>query len=202
VNGESSMVNGELPMVSRELSIANRQWSMGNGIKISALLLACVWLFSYATCKYSFKDVGAIPPDIKTFRVNYLENKARYVNPQLSPQLTERLKLKVIGNTRLRQTNDDNAHYDISGYVSDYTVSTSGISGTGRDARSSQNRLSVSFHLVFKNTLDDKKSFETDLTNTFDFPASQTLGEAESSINEEMVKNIVDGIFNRIFSDW
>src|SRR3954468_22405708 len=95
--------------------------------------------FSFATCKYSFKDTSPIPPEVKTFRVNFFENKARYVNPQLSPQLTEAMKQKVIGNTRLRQTNDDNAHYDISGYVSQYDVSTSGISGNN----ASSNRLSV-----------------------------------------------------------
>ncbi|MEJ7822959.1 MAG: hypothetical protein WKF85_11585, partial [Chitinophagaceae bacterium] len=54
------------------------------------LLAACCLLlatFSYATCKYSTKDTSPIPPDVKTFRVQYLENKARYVNPQLTPTL-------------------------------------------------------------------------------------------------------------------
>ena len=155
-------------------------------------------LFSFATCKYSFKDTSPIPEEIKTFRINYFENKARYVNPQLSPQLTERMKQKVIGNTRLRQTNDDNAHYDISGYVSDYSVTTSGISGNNASA----NRLSVSFHLIFKNTLDPTKNFESDLSNSFDFPATQTLEQAQTALSTEIIKNIVDGIFNKIFSNW
>ena len=51
-----------------------------------------IFIFSFATCKYGFKDTSPIPIDVKTFRVNYLENKASYVNPQLSPQLTEKLK--------------------------------------------------------------------------------------------------------------
>lgn len=157
-----------------------------------------VAVFSFATCKYSFKDTSPIPEEIKTFRVNYFENKARYVNPQLSPQLTEKMKQKIIGNTRLRQTNDDNAHYDISGYVSDYTVSTSGISGNN----ASTNRLSVSFHLIFKNTLDDTKNFETDLSNNFDFPANQSLEQAQAALFPDIIKNIVDGIFNKIFSNW
>ena len=162
------------------------------------LLCLMVWLFSCATCKYSFKDTAPIPQDVKTFRVNYLENKARFVNPQLSPQLTEKLKQKVLSNTRLRQTNDDNAHYDISGYVSDYSVTTSGISGN--DAGT--NRISVTFHIIFKNTLDDKKNFESDINNSFDFPATQSLSQAESGLLNDMVKNIVDAIFNKIFSNW
>ncbi len=166
--------------------------------KLAMLSILISGLFNYATCKYSFRDTSPIPQEIKTFRVNYLENKARYVNPQLSPQLTEKLKQKIISNTRLTQTNSDNAHYDISGYVSDYTVSTSGISGN----ESGTNRLSVSFHLIFKNTLDDKKNFEADLTNTFDFASTLSLSQAENTLMDNMVKNIVDGIFNKIFSNW
>ncbi|HMO62659.1 MAG TPA: LPS assembly lipoprotein LptE [Ferruginibacter sp.] len=158
----------------------------------------CTWLFSYASCKYSFKDVGAIPQDIKTFRVNYLENKARYINPQLSPQLTERLKQKIIGNTRLRQTNDDDAHYDISGFVSDYSITTSGISGNTTEL----NRLNVTFHLVFKNTVDEKKNFETDVTSNFDFSGNKSLQEAETELNDDIIRNIVDAVFNKIFSNW
>ena len=162
---------------------------------ISLLLLA---IFNYASCKYSFKDTSPIPEEVKTFRVNYLENKAQYVNTQLSPQLTERLKQKVINTTRLRQTNDDDAHYDISGFVSQYYTSTISISGNN----AASNRLTVGFHIVFRNTLDEKKSFETDLTRTFDFPATQSLSQAESTLNNDIVKNIVDEIFNKIFSNW
>ena len=182
----------------------NGKWASDiNRLKGSNLFLwpfgiFLIMVFSFSTCKYSFKDTSPIPVDIKTFRVNYFENKARYVNPQLSPQLTEKMKQKVISNTRLRQTNDDNAHYDISGYVSQYDVSTSGISGN----QAGTNRLSVSFHLVFKNTLDEKKNFEADLSNSFDFPANQTLEQAQPALFPDITKNIVDGIFNKIFSNW
>lgn len=161
-------------------------------------LIFMLWVFSFATCKYGFKDTAPIPQEIKTFRVNYLENKARYVNGQLSPQLTEKLKQKILGNTRLRQTNDDDAHYDISGYVSDYIVSTSGISGN----EAGTNRITVTFHLIFKNNVDEKKNFESDITNSFDFPAEQSLSQAENNLQNDMVKNIVDAIFNKIFSNW
>lgn len=165
------------------------------------LFISCSLLlvtFTYATCKYSTRDTSPIPPDVKTFRVNYLENKARYVNPQLSPTLTERMKQKIIGQTRLRQINGDEAHYDISGYISDYSVTTSGIS----NQNASTNRLNVSFHLVFKNTLDQKKDFETDITNNYDFAATKSLQEAETQLGEDILKNLVNGIFNKIFSNW
>jgi outer membrane lipopolysaccharide assembly protein LptE/RlpB len=164
----------------------------------SLLILLFGWLFSAATCKYSFNDTSPIPPEITTFRVNYLENKASYVNAQLSPQLTERLKQKIINTTRLRQTNSDQADYDISGFVSQYYTST--ISITGSNA--SGNRLTVGFHLSFKNNRDEKKNLETDLMRTYDFDGNLSLSQAEASLNEEMVKNLTDEIFNKIFSNW
>ena len=180
--------------------MVNGEWSMVKGGLHIACCLLLITSFSFATCKYGFKDTSPIPLEVKTFRVNYLENKAQYVNPQLSPQLTEKLKQKIINTTRLRQTNSDDAHYDISGYVSDYTVTTTGITNNNASA----NRLTVGFHLSFKNKLvtDGSKDIEADISGNFDFPATQSLSQAEASLNTEIIKNIVDGIFNKIFSNW
>ncbi len=158
------------------------------------LLLIC----GCATCKYSTKDTSPIPAEVKTFRVNYLENKANYVNPQLTPQLTERLKQRITGQTRLRQINGDEAHYDISGYLTDYSVVTTGIS----NQNASTNRLNVTFHLIFKNKIDQKQDFETDLTSNYDFDARLNLPQAEAKIGNDILKNLVDQIFNKIFSNW
>ena len=164
-------------------------------IAYSLLLIAC---FNFATCKYGFKDTSPLPVEVKTFRVNYFENKADYKNPKLSTSNTEKLKQKIISTTRLRQTNDEDAHYDISGYVSRYYTSTTGISGSG----ASLNRLTAEFHVIFKNTLDDKKNFEGDVTYSVDFDANLSLSQVENSKGEEIIKNLTDAIFNKIFSNW
>lgn len=155
-------------------------------------------VFGFATCKYGFKDVSPIPEEVKTFRVTQFDNRAQYVNTQLSTQLTERTKQKIINTTRLRQTNNDDAHYDITGYVSQYYTTTISITGNN----SSGNRLNVSFHLNFKNTLDNTKDFETDITRTYDFDANKSLTQAEGELTPKMVTDIVDDVFNKIFSNW
>lgn len=176
----------------------------GKGVWHS-MLIPCILLLGLvsiqSTCKYGFKDTSPLPADVKTFRVNYFENKAQYVNPQLAPQLTEKLKQKIINTTRLRQTNTDDADYDISGYVSEYYTTTTGISGNN----ASQNRLNVSFHLNFKNNKavdENKKTIEADIPVNIDFPASQTLSQAESANSTKIISNIVDAVFNKIFSNW
>ena len=162
------------------------------------LLIVAVMSLCLASCGvYSLKDVS-IPPEVKTVRINFIENRARYINPQLSPQLTDKFKQKVSNQTRLTLVQGDDAHYDISGTITDYTVSTSGIS----NQQAASNRLNVTVHIVLKNRLDDKKSFEADITRNFDFSSSLSLSQAEAQLNESIIRNLTDEMFNRIFSNW
>jgi outer membrane lipopolysaccharide assembly protein LptE/RlpB len=192
------MGNGQWAMGSRQFAKSNWQKRAVNNIRLIAYCLLLITIFSFATCKYGFKDTAPIPEEVKTFRVNYFENKAEYKNPQLSPQVTEKLKQKIISTTRLRQTNDNDAHYDISGFISGYYTSTTGISGN----TTSLNRLTATFHLIFKNTLDEKKNFEADVTYSVDFNANLSLSQVEQAKGDEIAKNLTDAIFNKIFSNW
>ena len=163
-------------------------------LKIGIIVFSLIAI--QGTCRYSLKDVS-IPADIKTVRVFYIENKARYINPQLSPKLSDKLRQKIINQTRLSQTNND-ADFEISGYVSDYSVSTSGIS----QKQVASNNLNVTVHIIFKNKKDEKKNFEADITRNFPFSASKSLTQAETELNEQMITSLTDEIFNRIFSNW
>ena len=160
------------------------------------MLLLTGMVSIYGTCRYSLKDVS-IPPDVKTVKVNVFENRARYVNPLLAPRLTDRLRQKIVNQTRLSQTNNE-ADYDVTGTITDYSVTTSGIS----NQQASSNNLNVTVHLVFVNRLDNKANFETDLTRNFPFDASLTLQQAEAKLADDIVGNLTDEIFNRIFSNW
>jgi hypothetical protein len=150
---------------------------------------------------YSFNDVSPLPDSIRTVRVHFIENKAPYVNPQLSPQLTERVRQKIVNQTRLTQTNNDNAHFDIRGTITDYAVSTSGITSQNGQQQTSINRLTVSVSITFNNQAQNKVE-EFIVSRSFDFPARLSLQQAEASLLDEMIRNLTDEIFNRIFSNW
>jgi len=162
-----------------------------------AMSLTLAAIFSNTSCgAYKFRDV-AVPDSIKTVKVNFLDNKARYVNPQLSPRLTDRLRQKIVSQTRLVQTNNDNADWEISGYISEYNLSTSAISGQ----REAGNRLTVGVHITVTGLKKDAPQ-DFDITRNFEFSANQSLQEAESALAEEMLKSLSDDIFNRLFSNW
>lgn len=167
-------------------------------LRYSLFLVLCSLFF--LSCKwfpYKFKDVS-IPPNLKTFKVNYIDNKARYINPQLSAQITDRLRQKITNQTRLSPASD-NPHLEISGTITEYSVTTSGVSGT---RESSTNRLNVGMSINIKNNLEPDKSIESTISRSIDFPATLTLTQAEARFSEEIIKNVVDEIFNKIFSNW
>jgi outer membrane lipopolysaccharide assembly protein LptE/RlpB len=155
---------------------------------------------------YSFADVS-IPDSVKTVRVNFVENKARYVNPQLSPQLTERLRQKIVNQTRLTQTQNDDAHWDINATVTDYSITTSAISsnqtaGTGSQRQAPvTNRLTVSIQLSVLNHLNGTTQ-EHSVSRSFEFDANLALQTAENQLLDEMIRSLTDDLFNRMFSNW
>ena len=146
---------------------------------------------------YSFKDVSIDYTKIKTIKIGFFENKARYINPQMSPMLTDKVQQKIVSQTKLTRTNNDDANLQISGYISDYSVSTASISAT----QATSNRLNVGVHLVVKNTVDNKTD-EYDINRNFDFSANLSLQQAETQLQDEIIRSVTDEIFNRIFSNW
>src|SRR5579872_4695858 len=157
--------------------------------------LAALFLLGLASCKvYSFKDVS-IPAEVKTIHLAYIENRAPLVNPQLAPRLNDALRQKINNQaSRLSQLQTSDADYDITGWVSAYNYTTSGIS----NQVASSNRLNVTVHIVFKNHLDPtgKKvapaDFEADVTRNFDFSASLTITDAEAQLLPTIVSNLTD----------
>lgn len=166
---------------------------------VSRLTLLLFVIVGLTACKvnYSMRD-AVIPTDVKTVKIGFIENRARYINPQLSPKLTDKLQVKITNQTKLTRTNSDDAHYVINGTITNYDPSqTVGVSAQ----QASTNRLTVTVHIILKKNLENKVE-EFDVTRSFDFSANLTLQQAEGQLLDEVVRNLTDEIFNRIFSNW
>ena len=179
-------------------TIATKKFSFLTGLVVTTLLLFFLSTTSSSCFRYSFRDKASIPDSIKTVKVNFIENRARYQNPQLSPRLTDRVRQKITGQTKLTQTNNDNADWEVSGEITDYSVTTSGIS----NQQESTNRLTVTVHITLTKRKEGGDVKEHDITRNYDFAASQSLQQAEAKLFDEMIRTLTDDIFNRLFSDW
>ena len=160
-------------------------------------LFSFMALFSNSSCDiYKFND-ASVPDSIKTVKVNFIENKATYINPQLSPRLTDKLRQKIVGQTKLTQTNNDNVDWEISGTVTQYSFSTSAITGQ----QAANNRLTVGIQMILVDHKADKTE-KFDVSRSFEFKGNQSFQQAENDLAEEMIRTLTDDIFNKLFSKW
>jgi hypothetical protein len=163
-----------------------------------AALVACSFLLapSFTSCNiYKFNE-ATIPDSIKTVKINIVENRAQYQNQQISQRLTDKIRQKVIGQTKL-SPNNDNPDWEISATITQYSFSTSAIS----NQQVATNRLTVGVHV----TLNDRKADEVkefDVSRSFEFSGSQSLQQAENTLMDEMTRTLTDEIFNKLFSNW
>ena len=162
------------------------------------LLVSCslFLVFPFSSCNiYKFNE-ATIPPDIKTVKIAQLVNRAQYQNAQISPKLTEKIRQKIIGQTRLTQTNND-ADWEISGTITQYAFSTSAISGQ----QVATNRLTVAVHIILNDRKKDEVK-EHDVSRSFEFKGNQSFQQAEATLMDEITRTLTDEIFNKLFSNW
>lgn len=166
--------------------------------------LVLIFLFAASGCKiYSFSG-ASIDPKVKTLKLDNFDNKAPFVEPTLSPALLAAVQKQVNQKTHLTLTNSDNADYEVGGYITNYSVGTSGIS----NGQASSSTLKATFHLIFKNHLDPTgktvtpADFEDDVTTSVDFPATSSFSQVEASLVTQVTTNMSNDIFNRLFSSW
>lgn len=158
-------------------------------------LIPCLFFSSCGV--YTFKDVSIDYSKYKTVKVDFIENRASYKNPQLSAKITDALKQKISNQTKLTSVNNDDANYRVSGYISSYSVSTAGISSQ----QAATNRLTVGVHITLTDNVVGKPQ-DFDISRDFDFSAGLTLTQAETQLLPDIIKNVTDEIFNHLFSNW
>src|ERR1700748_1071791 len=83
-------------------------------VRLCTMVCGLLTFFLFSSCGiYTFRDVSVDYSKIKTVKVGFIDNKARYVNPQLSPRLTDAIKQKINSYTKLTLVNSDDASYII-----------------------------------------------------------------------------------------
>ncbi len=174
------------------------KWSGSwGGVNASTLEVMSVTQAGVARGVYTFRDVSIDYSKIKTVKVGFIDNKARYINPQLSPKLTDAIKQKINNYTKLTLVNSDDASYIITGYVNRYDVSLAAISNN----QTAANRLTVGAAITVVNTVDNKTDNFT-VSKDFDFSANLSLQQAENTLLSDIINQLTDQIFSHIFSNW
>ncbi len=162
-------------------------------ISIAALLVGI------SGCKVSYSFTGAdVPVEAQTFSVEYFRVSAALASPVYAQKITERLKDQLLNQTRLDLTKS-NGDLQYSGTVTRYEVLPMAIQG---NETAGLNRFSITLHVSYVNTFDEKKNFERDFTQFLDFPSSKNLSEVEAALTEEINNKLALDIFNASLGNW
>lgn len=164
--------------------------------KYLILLLPLLLLLLPACGVYSFTGASI---DGKNVYFHTLENRARNVMPSLAASMTDKLRNRILSQTGLAPVTSETADYDISGYISGYDVSVSGVQNT---QTASTNRLTITIQIDFKNRKDPKGSFTQSFSRFADFSATQALQNVENRLIDDIGGQLADDIFNKAFVNW
>ncbi|HEV7781289.1 MAG TPA: LPS assembly lipoprotein LptE [Chitinophagaceae bacterium] len=163
----------------------------------AVLILACtLFLAPFSSCNIYKFNQATIPDSIRTVKINITENRAQYINPQLSQRLTDKIRQKIIGQTKL-SPNNDNPDWEISPTITQYSFTTSAIS----NQQVATNRLTVGVHIILNDRRADEVK-EFDVSRSFEFSGNQSFQQAEATLMDEITRTITDEIFNKLFSNW
>ena len=155
-------------------------------------------IFGISSCGiYSFSG-ASISNEVKSVSINQFENVASLAPPVLSNTLTEALKDKFSSETNLIPLESD-GDLIFSGRITNYSINPIAIQA---DETASKNRLSITVKVKFVNIIDEESNYDKTFSRYADYESSQDFTSIEESLNEEIVSQLIDDIFNEAFTNW
>ena len=163
------------------------------------LILSVITAIAVAACGIvTFNMSGASVGNAKTCQINYFDNRADIINPRLSADITDALKDKVQSSTNLRLVNS-NADVMFEGEITGYTVQPQQVTAAGM---ASKDRLTVTVKIKFTNELDPDKSYDKSFSRFQEYPGGESLSSHEAALVEDILKELMEDIFNEAFASW
>ncbi len=169
---------------------------MKNLIIHLTILLSC--LFGFSSCGvYNFTG-GSIPPDVKTISIQNIYNESGQGPPNLSQNMTEKLKAYYQNNSKLLLA-PSSGDWKLEGKIVGF--SSTGVAPKANETAGS-NRLTMTVKIAFTNTKDEKQNFDQNFSFYLDYEQNRTQFEVENEYSDKLIDQIVLDIFQKTTSNW
>lgn len=167
---------------------------------VLAMVLPLALLFVLAGCSVSYKFTGASIDytKVKTISLAQFQNRAPYQWAPMATMLNETLNDAFVQQTKLQQVSR-NGDLHLDGEITAYDQFNKSISS---DGYSSLVQLKLTVNVRFTNNTNHEEDFERNFSATRDFDASQSLDSVQEELVTQMIKEIVDAIFNAAVANW
>ncbi len=161
-------------------------------------LLPILFLCLGTGCKYSFRGIS-IPPGVKSFYVNFIENEADNVEATMRQDFTNNLQLRIRTESPLNEVDTD-PDVEFKGRITQYRVSSEAPS---TDEEVAFNRISMSVAMEYLNNVNPEEEAKKKTFSTFrDFETTVNLLDVQDQLITEMNSELADLIFQWAFTNW
>ncbi len=166
------------------------------------ILFLFVLLLSQSACTISLINTTIDYSKVSSFTIEQFDTKASNAPPTSGQQFSERLKNKILNNTRLSYRDED-GDLQFEGSVTNYRVTA--LAPQANQTVSLQ-RLTVQITVDYNNTTAKKGAEDAQWNKSFsrfaDFGADQDLVSVEEQLLEEIYDQVIEDVFNKTFSGW
>ena len=160
-------------------------------LAIAAILTAC-------SVSYKFNGASIDYTKIKTIQIAEFPIRSAYVWGPMGPLFNNELKDQFTGHTRLSLVRR-NGDLKLEGEITRYEQRNKAVSSEGYSA---QTELSMTVNVRFTNNKDHEQDFEQQFTAQQAFDSRLQLNSVQEGLVQQMVKDIVQQIFNATVANW
>lgn len=167
--------------------------------RVPTIFLMCAVIVLAVSCTISYSFSGArVSPMAKTFSVDYFQNRASIVQPTLGQDITDALIDEVKTQTSLKYSTDL-GDVSFEGEITEYSNKPLTASSSYQAAT---NRFTITIKVKFENSVEPEYSFETSFSRYEDYESSRDFSSVEAELSENIVKLLIEDIFNKAFVTW
>jgi len=171
----------------------NKMKNIGVEVLLALFMTAC-------SISYQFNGSSIDYTKVKTISFETFPNRSvGFVWGPMESMFNTALQDIYMQQTRLQQVNRG-GNIQLSGEITNYDAFNKGV---GSDGYSTMAELRMTVRVTFVNTVNPQENFEArQFTSSREYDATQQLSAVQDELVNQMIKDIVDQIFNATVANW
>lgn len=168
-------------------------------IKIASLTFFLVSVLAACTVSYKFNGSSINYEKVKTISFeNFPNRSAAFVWGPMESMFNTALQDIYMQQTRLKQTRQG-GDLELSGEIVNYDAYNKGV---GSDGYSTMAELKMTVNVRFVNNTNHAEDFEQQFTASREYSATQQMSAVQEDLVTQMIKEIIEQIFNATVANW
>ncbi len=173
-------------------------WTKTNRTLKIVLTATVMLILTACVPRYTFNGASIDYTKTKTITIADFPIRSTYVWGPMAGIFNNRLKEVFANNTRLQQVKR-NGDMVIEGEITRYEQRNKAVTSEGYSA---QTELTLTVNVRFTNKAKHDEDFERQFSASSSYDTTLSLNSVQEGLVTEMVRNIVDQIFNATVANW